>query len=149
MAESDEKRELTTFAARLAHVLERDGVKQKELARRLAGTGAPVEQVEAQRNKVLRWLAGKHQPEKDAARRVETELGLEEGYLVSVVRRKPRGRPAAVSRDREIADLREELGALREEVTGLAEDVAELRSVLAPHGGERPRGSEGSGLRRG
>lgn len=134
--------DLTTFAGRLAHVLERDGVSNRELGRRLAGPSASEKQAEHQRTGVLRWLrenGERVEPTPESARKVERVLGLEDGYLVSVLQPRPRGRPAALSRAQEISALREELEELRRAGAAAAERYDAALRGLEAQAAERER----------
>ena len=137
VAETEESN-LETFAGRLAHVLKRDGVSNRELGRRLAGPDASDKQADNQRTGVLRWLREGVEPSPQSARAVEIALGLENGYLVSVVKPKPRGRPARLSREEELRGLRADIEALRAEVEGLAAEVKRLQQDRAPQPGGKP-----------
>lgn len=138
VADNDAPLATPTFAAAFRDALAATGVSQKELSRRLAGTKETTRESEAKRSQILKWLRGRHEPEIASAREVEEALGLPEGHLQALIQRKPRGRPAALSRDQQIADLREELAAVRAEVAGLSSDLAALREAQRPrHEGPR------------
>lgn len=120
MAEGGTNGGETTFASGLAAALRATGVSQKELARRLSGPGATDRQIENKRTSILRWLAGKHEPEESSAREVERALDLDDGQLVGTIRRTPRGRaPKPDPREEELRLLREELAELRGRVAAL------------------------------
>ena len=71
-----------TFASALQRVLDEQGISNRELARRLAGT-TEEKAVAGRRRQIVRWLNGETEnPTRPTRRRVALALGLEPDYFI-------------------------------------------------------------------
>lgn len=138
MAASNAQSDPPTFAAALREALATAKISQKELSRRLANTTTSTPESEGKRSQILKWLRGKHEPERESAEAIEVALGITDGRLAAAIQRRPRGLPARLSREEELRALRGELAALREQVEALAADVAGLLRTLGSQRGSGP-----------
>lgn len=81
---SDSQTAKQLIATRLAAALRDAQVSQSQLARQLAGEGAPPARVESIRRLILKWLSAGNAPSLDYALRLADILGKDDDYFTNV-----------------------------------------------------------------
>jgi transcriptional regulator with XRE-family HTH domain len=81
-AEPPAAENLAELALRLRETLARRKMSQTELARRLAGPGAPARVVESKRRLALKWIAARHAPTPETAKELARILGVADTFFV-------------------------------------------------------------------
>lgn len=75
--------DMETLGERLKRTLDEQGISQRQLAQRLAGSRAPKRKVESVRRQIVRWANDQAVPEPANASRLAAVLGTEEGYFTA------------------------------------------------------------------
>lgn len=114
---------VTPPAERLDTLMEEKEISNRELARRLAGKGAPREKVESLRSQVSRWRSGQRTMSAKNARRVAKVLGLSPDELVT-----PRATRAGL--ETRLAGVEDEVQELRAAMGRIQRRLAHLARLL-------------------
>lgn len=122
--------DMETLGERLKRTLDEQGISQRQLAQRLAGTRAPNRKVESVRRQIVRWANDQAVPEPANASRLASVLGTEDDYFT------------AESSTRSVAEAIQALASGVDDIRAALLDVRDRVQALEEQSG-RPRRRRG------